>query len=461
MAAGHGRRPARSPARLSGGRSRRHARYRGRDVPDRVRQFPCRLSDRGTQRDEILRDPFTNKPFVHFYATKRVGGQVLDSAAIKLLRSERGIAVPPAPGPPVRGAGTLFQIWRPHEAGYRRAGRCRRGPRRTETVAGHPTQPTILAHQPAPDRPRHVRGVHRTVPLDCLCEETSPARLAPHWPRARSRRSLRRGLSHDGTRIRSPDATARSRCRWQRPREAAPQGRRRVRFASSPAWPRPGKCCPTLRHGMLRLAAPGYRERDTRQAGRPLRSPRCGGRGGGCVCDRSAPSRLKRLHCPSSPQGAAPSCRPCRDRQRLPGKTRRAGAGPACCGRSSREDRWKPIARRADRMAAGRPRAGRLNAIEEEARSRQPSLARDRRQRQRRLERKTARARDSRRASNSHPWRHPAPTARWSRGRTADRGPAQRAVRLRDRPHRFLRARAEQRPAKLRAVLLEYRFRLP
>ena len=34
----------------------------------------------------ILRDPFTNKPFVHFYATKRIGGQVLDSDAIKLLQ---------------------------------------------------------------------------------------------------------------------------------------------------------------------------------------------------------------------------------------------------------------------------------------------------------------------------------------------------------------------------------------
>jgi HK97 family phage major capsid protein len=33
----------------------------------------------------ILRDPFSNKPFVHFYATKRIGGQVLDSNAIKLL----------------------------------------------------------------------------------------------------------------------------------------------------------------------------------------------------------------------------------------------------------------------------------------------------------------------------------------------------------------------------------------
>lgn len=37
---------------------------------------------------QILRDPFSNKPFVHFYATKRVGGQVLDSAAIKLLKIE-------------------------------------------------------------------------------------------------------------------------------------------------------------------------------------------------------------------------------------------------------------------------------------------------------------------------------------------------------------------------------------
>lgn len=37
---------------------------------------------------QILRDPFTNKPFVHFYASKRIGGQVLDSAAIKLLKIE-------------------------------------------------------------------------------------------------------------------------------------------------------------------------------------------------------------------------------------------------------------------------------------------------------------------------------------------------------------------------------------
>jgi HK97 family phage major capsid protein len=34
----------------------------------------------------VLKDPYSNKPFVHFYATRRVGGAVLDSRAIKLMR---------------------------------------------------------------------------------------------------------------------------------------------------------------------------------------------------------------------------------------------------------------------------------------------------------------------------------------------------------------------------------------
>jgi HK97 family phage major capsid protein len=33
----------------------------------------------------LLRDPYTNKPFVNFYTTKRVGGMVVDSEAIKIL----------------------------------------------------------------------------------------------------------------------------------------------------------------------------------------------------------------------------------------------------------------------------------------------------------------------------------------------------------------------------------------
>jgi HK97 family phage major capsid protein len=35
---------------------------------------------------QILRDPYSHKPYVHFYATKRVGGQVVNSESIKLLK---------------------------------------------------------------------------------------------------------------------------------------------------------------------------------------------------------------------------------------------------------------------------------------------------------------------------------------------------------------------------------------
>jgi HK97 family phage major capsid protein len=34
----------------------------------------------------VLRDPYSNKPFVHFYTTKRTGGGVVNSEAIKLLK---------------------------------------------------------------------------------------------------------------------------------------------------------------------------------------------------------------------------------------------------------------------------------------------------------------------------------------------------------------------------------------
>lgn len=34
----------------------------------------------------ILRDPYSNKPFVNFYATKRIGGAVTNSEAIKVMR---------------------------------------------------------------------------------------------------------------------------------------------------------------------------------------------------------------------------------------------------------------------------------------------------------------------------------------------------------------------------------------
>lgn len=38
----------------------------------------------------VLRDPYSNKPFVHFYTTKRVGGGVVNSDAIKLLKFSLG-----------------------------------------------------------------------------------------------------------------------------------------------------------------------------------------------------------------------------------------------------------------------------------------------------------------------------------------------------------------------------------
>jgi len=34
----------------------------------------------------LLRDPYTHKPYVHFYMTKRVGGMLLDSQAVKVLK---------------------------------------------------------------------------------------------------------------------------------------------------------------------------------------------------------------------------------------------------------------------------------------------------------------------------------------------------------------------------------------
>lgn len=42
------------------------------------------INDRQSVR--VLRDPFTNKPYVHFYTTKRVGGGVDDPKAVRLLK---------------------------------------------------------------------------------------------------------------------------------------------------------------------------------------------------------------------------------------------------------------------------------------------------------------------------------------------------------------------------------------
>ncbi|MDT0506805.1 phage major capsid protein [Novosphingobium sp. MMS21-SN21R] len=64
------------------------------DMPDvAANQFPIAFGNfkagyliAERRQTTILRDPYTNKPYVQFYATRRVGGQVLDSDAIKLLK---------------------------------------------------------------------------------------------------------------------------------------------------------------------------------------------------------------------------------------------------------------------------------------------------------------------------------------------------------------------------------------
>ncbi len=64
------------------------------DMPDvGANQFPIAFGNfkagyliAERRQTTILRDPYTNKPYVQFYATRRVGGQVLDSDAIKLLK---------------------------------------------------------------------------------------------------------------------------------------------------------------------------------------------------------------------------------------------------------------------------------------------------------------------------------------------------------------------------------------
>ena len=42
------------------------------------------IIDRGDVR--VLRDPFTHKPYIKFYSTKKVGGDIINFDAIKLLQ---------------------------------------------------------------------------------------------------------------------------------------------------------------------------------------------------------------------------------------------------------------------------------------------------------------------------------------------------------------------------------------
>ena len=53
-------------------------------LPQNLPCFQIQIVDRGGIR--VLRDPFTTKGRVKFYTTKRVGGDVVNFEAVKLLR---------------------------------------------------------------------------------------------------------------------------------------------------------------------------------------------------------------------------------------------------------------------------------------------------------------------------------------------------------------------------------------
>ena len=87
LAAAGRRRPAGDADGLPGGRGRGHAGHRRRTrysiaFGDFRRGYL--VVDRAGVR--VLRDPYSAKPYVLFYTTKRVGGGVQDFDAIKLLK---------------------------------------------------------------------------------------------------------------------------------------------------------------------------------------------------------------------------------------------------------------------------------------------------------------------------------------------------------------------------------------
>jgi HK97 family phage major capsid protein len=67
------------------------------DMPTLTSGMPCNFAAFGNfyeayqivdrQEINVLRDPYSAKPFVEFYATKRVGGSLIDARALKVVRA--------------------------------------------------------------------------------------------------------------------------------------------------------------------------------------------------------------------------------------------------------------------------------------------------------------------------------------------------------------------------------------
>ncbi len=272
---------------------------------------------------QILRDPFTNKPFVHFYATKRVGGQVLDSAAIKLLKIEAKHFSPPLQGrgrsgEAAEGVGSvkLAQRWRTDPTPTPPLkGRGLSLPPATEVIPMNRTilTPPVLAPEALDElkawlaitTPRDdaalfallraaldtCEGFTGQMPLEAIAEEVLPATRGWHSLATAPVRAmtLLEALAQDGTRSALDPAhylfdIAADGCGQVNLIGPVSESRVVVRFSAgiAPDWV---SLPDGLRHGVIRLSAHHYRERNDGgnwNAARPLPSRRCGSRGDGC-----------------------------------------------------------------------------------------------------------------------------------------------------------------------------------
>jgi hypothetical protein len=75
----------RSPGiRWCGWRTSRHSARTPTRSPSAISAQAYQIVDR--QGIRVLRDPFTSKPFIKFYTTKRTGGGMVNFEAIKLMK---------------------------------------------------------------------------------------------------------------------------------------------------------------------------------------------------------------------------------------------------------------------------------------------------------------------------------------------------------------------------------------
>ena len=324
VAAGPGRRPARPPARLSGGRGRGHARHRRGRLPDRVRQLPRRLPDRRAQRDQHPARSVHQqavRPLLRDQADRRPGARSARRSSCsrskrKILSRREPLRLAAAgaragsPACPARAPFLSRHDGDRHAADNRRA----RGLPGAALDELKQWLAIPIADRRCGARPRCC------APRSRLCEAfTGAMPLAVHLrgtaarQPATGRRSRPRPVQCDHRRRGDPPPTARARAAagayaidldadGARPGAGDAPGQRRAgsRCASPPGSRPTGTRCPrpAPRHRPARRASLSRARRGGRRRARPPRSRRCGGRGAGCGCDRArtqpAPRAVRR-----------------------------------------------------------------------------------------------------------------------------------------------------------------------